>query len=157
MLPLDSTQHVLAQLARIDDAISKEFSLVSERMTWLVISESFIFAAFTSAVANYRPEHKMALSLLFLVWILPLVGFLFALLVYPAILAAHVAAFKLKTLREELEVKLPQELQITLISSKNKEHFLGNIPPYAIPPIIILMWVVLVIVLLVLSARGGFV
>ncbi len=34
---------VLTQLSRLDGAIEKEFTLVSDRMTWMMISESFIF------------------------------------------------------------------------------------------------------------------
>ena len=150
------TSHLLVQLQRLDGAIDKEFTLVSERMTWLVVSESFIFSAFAATVANYKPDHKMATALLFLLWALPFVGFLLAVLVYPAILAAHSAAFKLKNLRDTVDDRIPIDLKVAKISSKTNEHLIGNIPPYAIPPIFIIVWLVLIIVLLVISSRGSF-
>jgi hypothetical protein len=35
----------LVQLGRLGEAISKEYTLVSDRMTWLVISNSFMFGS----------------------------------------------------------------------------------------------------------------
>ena len=34
---------VLVQLQRLDGAIETEFTLISDRMTWTVVSEAFIF------------------------------------------------------------------------------------------------------------------
>jgi len=152
----EETSHLLAQLQRIDGAIDKEFTLISERMTWLVVSESFIFSAFAVTVINYKSDHKMATILLLLVWILPIVGFLLALLVYPAIIAAHSATFKLKNLRDGLDGRIPVDLKVEKISSKSGQHIIGNIPPYAIPPIFILVWLMFIVALLVLSSRGSF-
>jgi hypothetical protein len=76
---------LVAQLSRIGVAIDKELSLINERMTWLVVSESFMFSAFTVAVAN----QEKAVVLSALVYIVPLVGLLMPFLVYPGLLAAH--------------------------------------------------------------------
>ena len=43
----NETALLLTQLTRIGVAIDKELTLMSERMSWMVISESFIFSAFT--------------------------------------------------------------------------------------------------------------
>lgn len=48
----DETAHLLTQLVRLGAAIDKELTLMSERMTWLNLSESFSFSAFTVAVVN---------------------------------------------------------------------------------------------------------
>jgi hypothetical protein len=57
-------------------------------MSWLVISESFIFSVFATAIANYRPDHPVIGGLRFLAWVLPLVGMILTVTVYVAIVAA---------------------------------------------------------------------
>src|SRR5271169_4339167 len=84
----DETSQLQTQLTRIGFAIDKELTLISERMSWLVISESFIFSAFTAAVAN----RDKAAVLDVLAWLMSLLGIMLAVLVYPALLAAHFTA-----------------------------------------------------------------
>jgi hypothetical protein len=88
----EETSHLLTQLTRLGMAIDKELTLIGERMSWLNISESFIFSAFTVAVAN-REKTKV---LDIVACLMPLVGFLLALFVYPALLAADVTAKRLR-------------------------------------------------------------
>jgi hypothetical protein len=104
----DETAHLLTQLVRLGAAIDKELTLMSERMTWLNLSESFSFSAFTVAVVN----RDKALALELLACLMPIVGFLRALLVYPALLAAHSMARRLKETRHKLELMIPVKLQI---------------------------------------------
>src|SRR6516162_11841397 len=80
--------HVLAQIARLGEGLKAEFDLIAGRMSWLVIAESFIFSAFATAIANYRPDHPVIGGLRFLAWVLPFVGMILAVCVYAAILAA---------------------------------------------------------------------
>jgi hypothetical protein len=80
--------HVLSQIARLGEGLKAEFDLIAGRMSWLVISESFIFSAFATATASYRPDHPLVGVLRYLDWILPFVGMLLAASVYAAILAA---------------------------------------------------------------------
>jgi hypothetical protein len=37
--------HVLSQIARLGEGLKAEFDLITGRMSWLVIAESFIFSA----------------------------------------------------------------------------------------------------------------
>jgi hypothetical protein len=144
----DETTQVLAQLARIGLAIDKELTLISERMTWLVISESFIFSAFTLAVAN----HEKTVVLVALAYLMSLVGTLLAVLVYPALLAAHSAATRLKGERDRFEFKMPEALRVNLLAS-GREHFWGSVPAFAIPVMLILAWSVILIVLFLAPLR----
>ena len=66
--------YVLAQIARLGEGLKAEFDLIAVRMTWLVISASFIFSAFATAIPNYRPDHPAVGGLRFLTWVLPFVG-----------------------------------------------------------------------------------
>jgi hypothetical protein len=49
--------HVQPHIARLGEGRKAEFDLIAGRMSWLVISESFLFSAFATAIANYRPDH----------------------------------------------------------------------------------------------------
>ena len=60
-----------AQIARLVEVLKSEFDLIASRMTWLVVSESFIFSAFATAAASYRKDHPMALALWYLLAITP--------------------------------------------------------------------------------------
>jgi hypothetical protein len=42
----DDAAHLLTQLTRIGSAIDKELTLISERMTWLVVSNGLCFLRF---------------------------------------------------------------------------------------------------------------
>ncbi len=126
---------LLTQLTRIGSAIDKELTLINERMTWLVVSESFMFSAFTMAVAN----QEKAVVLNTLIYVMPVVGLLLALLVYPGLLAAHFTARVLKQERHEFELRLPGDLQVKLLAPA-RAHVLGSIPAFVIPVMLILVW-----------------
>lgn len=148
----DDTSHILTQLGRFDDAIKAEFDLIGLRMTWLVVSESFIFTAFSIAVSNYRQESSGIVLILpdalhYLIWALPILGMLMASLVYIAIIAAHSAIYRLKNQRDGMTERLPLHLMIRPISRGDIQHRLGNIPPWGIPPLLFLAWALALCVL----------
>jgi hypothetical protein len=144
----DETDHLLTQLTRIGIGIDKELTLIGERMSWLNISESFIFSAFTVAVAN----HEKTMVLEIVACLMPLVGFLLALFVYPALLAAHLTAKRLKAERHQFELKLPEDLQVKLLAPK-REHFLGSVPAFVIPGMLLLVWSVIIVALVFVPWR----
>ncbi|MBL8848958.1 MAG: hypothetical protein JNG89_04710 [Planctomycetaceae bacterium] len=139
---------ILSQLGRLDGAIEKEFTLVSDRMVWMVISESFIFGAFVTAVVNYR-KGDLSLVILSLIVALPIVGILIALFVLHAINAAHAAAGVLKQKRERLEMMFAGDLRVTLVSSKQDSHAAGNVPPKYLPWVFVITWLGLLTVAIV--------
>jgi hypothetical protein len=100
-----------------------------------VVSESFMFSAYTMAVAN----HDKAVVLNTLIFLLPLVGLLLALLVYPGLLAAHFTAKWLKEERHQFELRLPEGLQVKL-RAPPRAHVLGSVPAFVIPVTLILVW-----------------
>jgi hypothetical protein len=136
------TALLLTQLARIGVAIDKELTLMSERMSWLVISESFIFSAFTVAVAN----HEKSMVLVAFACLMPIVGFLMALLVYPGLLAAHTTAKSLKEERHHYELRLPEGLQVKL-RAPTRAHLLGSVPAFVIPVMLLLVWTITIVVM----------
>jgi hypothetical protein len=140
---------VLTQLSRLDGAIEKEFTLVSDRMTWMMISESFIFGTFTAAVVHFNPTHPLRYAVLSLLAMLPFLGISIAVLAFRAINAAHTAADRLKDRREQLEKVFSGQLNVELVSSKLDTHAVGNLPPKYLPPIMIATWIILLSVVVI--------
>lgn len=136
--------HVLTQLGCLGAAVDKELDLVNYRMMWIVVSESFIFSAFTTAAVNYVPERMFLKKVVsYLLVVMPLLGIFLAGIAIPAISAAHSAVRRLKEQRDALERRLPEHLRIRMISWKDRENWMGNLPPRFIPWAIILSWVTL--------------
>jgi hypothetical protein len=132
--------YVLSQIARLGEGVKAEFDLIAGRMTWLMISESFIFSAFATAIANYRPDHPVVGTLRYLVWVLPFVGMLLAVTVYVAIVAALSAIDTLKRQRDRMMAGLPVQLRIDLISAQSRQQWWGNLPAHVLPPTLFLVW-----------------
>lgn len=139
--PSDVPQ-VLSQIASLGAELRAEFDLISGRMSWLVVSESFIFSAFATSVANYRPDHGLVGILRYLAWVLPVVGIVLAASVYLAVIAAMRAIDGLKNQRDRMMKRLPLELQIDLISAQSRDQWWGNLPVYVIPPVLLLVWAI---------------
>jgi hypothetical protein len=140
--PFDPVEvpNALAQIARLGEGVKSEFDLIAGRMTWLVVSESFIFSAFATVLSNYRPDHPHALVFRYVVWVMPLTGIFLAASVYVAILAAHFALRSLKVQRDRMIEHLPKDLWIDLISTQSRIQWWGNVPTHFIPPVFILIW-----------------
>jgi hypothetical protein len=132
----------LSQIARLGEGLKAEFDLIAGRMSWLVISESFIFSAFATAVANYRSDHPAIGGLRFLAWVLPFVGMILAVCVYVAILAALSAIDSMKGQRDRMMANLPVQLRIDLISMRSRQQWWGNVPAHVLPPALFLVWAV---------------
>ena len=141
--------HVLSQIARLGEGLKAEFDLIAGRMSWLVIAESFIFSAFATVTASYRPDHPLAGVLRYLGWILPFIGMFMAACVYVAILAALSAVHTLKDQRDPMMAGLPSRLRIDLISAHSREQLWGNLPIHTIPPVLLLVWAVAYVFLLI--------
>lgn len=124
----NSSTVLLAQISRLDSAIEKEFSLVSDRMNWMLFSESAIFAAFSASVINYDHSKHLAFVIAALIFALPILGILIAGCLYLAILAAHTSSKKLKINRRILEASVREHLRVHLVHHSAKTHLDGNIP-----------------------------
>jgi len=136
------TSDLLTQLERLTEAIESEFDLISARIGWLVTSEAFIFTAYATTMANVIEKSQHVSTIIeYLAFALPLFGIILAILVALSVFAAHSAIEKLKKQRDLFLEQLPQALRIVLISSRDHEHILGNIPSQTIPWLIIIVWI----------------
>jgi hypothetical protein len=132
--------HGLIQFGRLADAARAELDLIGMRLTWLVVSESFLFSAFSASVPTFGSGRQLSGVLLYILWSMPLVGMLLAGGIYIAILAALSAGKHLIEQRDQLMERLPEHLRIGLISVQDREYWWGNMPPRIIPPLLFLLW-----------------
>lgn len=133
---------VQRQLTRLDGAIEKEFTLINDRMTWMVISESFIFGPFAIAITAYSSAPKDFINvILALVIMLPAIGVAIAFYAMQAIRAAHDAADDLKESRKLLENLYQGDLlRLNLIDVTYKQRERGTTPSRFLPLLIIFSW-----------------
>lgn len=110
-------------------------------MTWLVISQSFMFSAFATAIATWSQTSHYRDTLTYLVMSLPVLGVVVGALVALGLRAAHKMAAQIKNDRDQLIAMLPQKLHIRIVSSREYSHTMGNLPATYIPWALVLVWV----------------
>jgi hypothetical protein len=125
-------------LARYDDQIDIELNLISARMTWLVISQSFLFGTFVAG-ANIEPRaFGYAVQAL-----VSVVGLLSSVWVRTGIEAALRVVDRRKDERRPVLESLSAELVIALpaVHRADREHQDGNTPTRRIPTLLAIVWV----------------
>jgi hypothetical protein len=135
-------------LDRIDKQLEIELNLISARMSWLVISESFLFNAFVGAGGDYikPPGVGMAIQL-----VVAVMGFLIARFVNSAVSAALEVIDQRQVERGPMEQRLlvlmkaaDKAIALPSVSREDKRNQNGSIPAQRIPSLLMLGWVILV-------------
>jgi len=85
---------------------------------------------------------------------MPVLGAYLAIIVIPAIAAAHQAAYLLKTRRQRMESRLPESIRIDKIETTDIQHRMGNLPSNTVAWLIATLWIVLLCAAL-LRLRSG--
>jgi hypothetical protein len=137
--PVDTLKYALT---RYDQQIELELNLIGARMTWLAISQSFLFGAFVGG-GNLQP-YAFGAGVQALVSV---VGLLICVWVRTGVQAAlHVVDVR-KDQRQPVLEALSSELGIALpaVNRTDREHKGGNAPPRMIPTMLILAWAGLIL------------
>jgi hypothetical protein len=130
------------RLTRCDTQIQVEFDLIGHRMTWLMTSQSFLFAAF--AVCVTTPQPRLLLLTKWLQFILSVVGVISALAVDLAIIAAHSVVERLKPVRQKLEkAARSKHFEALGVEVESREHRWGNLPSRILPGVLVVAWLLL--------------
>jgi hypothetical protein len=130
----------------VREQIEHEDNLITQRLSWLVASQSFLFTAYAILV-NASQTSKLPILELKQVQVfhlIPMVGFVSGVLIYVSILAGILAMARLRThwARNACTVDcngLPP-IQSPLVS-----RFLGLITPALLPPGFTLIWLYLLL------------
>jgi len=133
----------MATLTRIDFAIRAEFDLISQRMMWLMTTESFLLTAYTLGYtqlgdADAHPNLHFVLS------IIPPVAISLSMMVWLSILGALGNVTSLTRHRHLYEIEFDQAMRVTALSSIYSRGLmrLRNLPPLIVPGVLAFVWLV---------------
>lgn len=139
-------------LRRLDTAIKNELDLIAQRIAWLVVSQTFLFSAFSTALsrvagsaapgtapgAGTTSSHTLHRFVL----VMPVLGMLVGLLVLWAVVASHHCIKSLREHLQSLEMQIPGDyhdnLAISQINSSRSR--IAGFLPFALPALFFLAW-----------------
>ena len=131
------------RLLRLDAHIRFEFELTAQRMTYLAITEYFLFSTFILALANSSSPnvHPLLIRVISMVtWF----GILLATIVLASVIGSISLTRKLRRERFILDGEIPQSALHPDVSHASWKIVLGHLPPVcvsaAFPGAWILIW-----------------
>ena len=119
------------QLLRLDAHIRFEFESTAQRMTYLAITESFLFSTFILALANSSSPNVHPL-LIRVISMVPFFGMLLATIVLASVIGSISLTRKLRRERFILEGDTPQSALHHELSHPSWEIVLGHLPPVCV-------------------------
>ena len=161
---------------KLTEQIDKEFELLSQRMTWLISGNAFLFTAYFIGL-NIKTSNTFIYTLVLGTQQLPIVvlhpaeklialasiivmGWYLCFASFVAMAAARQVVKEMKKIRSNFEVDILKELEfdfpITVPYRQGGGHDLGNIMHKHLPNVIALVWFVLLLIA-VSSVFGSFV
>jgi len=132
------------RLTRLDTEMRTAFDVLNQRITWLMISHSSLFAAFVSLLD--KPPSIITRSL---IWIVPCLGVVSALLVSIAAVAKDSIIRSIKGMRSRVENEAASHGYEPL-EGKGWAHSAIYLPSSVLPWLLLALW----IVILVLNCRA---
>lgn len=139
----------LERLKRLDEQIHIEYDLMGQRMSWVVISQSFLFSAI-ALTANSSVDISMRKVIELLRLLVPFVGILSCLFSMAAILAARSVINRLKSLRNSLEDSLNLQngedgFDKLGVRQTEWQHSFGYFPTSFLPFTLICVWLIILV------------
>ena len=138
---------LIAKLNMIDAEIRHEDDLIGQRMTWLVISQSFLFGTFAALVGlKGGVVSGAAGAVRLLLLLVPLVGVLLPVFLLVAMSAAFYAIAQWRVERNRL-CETPEGLQLDWPHVKHRRlvTVLGQSLPFAVSIGFVLAWLAILI------------
>jgi len=155
-----------ATLAIIEPMIAHEFAQIGNRMTWLTISQSFLFAAYATVATDPSRMQVTSITLTtkMLLLLIPFVGLVFSAVVAFSVYAAKSVLEKLIAVRGEMILQINKctsendaAFLLPLVGGKRQRNpgelswtvFLGDLPVFVLPWAMVVMWLAAVAVRLI--------
>lgn len=138
----------------IEVLISKEWNLINSRMTWLLVSETFLVASYATLINDFEPKYLSILNRLFVM--LPVIGILISVIAFVSILSADFVLFYLLREKDQIIEAFNQivgnKIKMPLMGSKEGRLpglkwtlCFGSLPNWSLPIIIFLFWLFLLL------------
>ena len=143
--PLDDDA-LIARLNMIAEEIRHEDNLIGQRMTWLVISQSFFFGTFVTLAGEGTVVKGESAAVRLLLFLIPLVGVFLPLLVLVAMGAAHYAISQWRAERDRIfELLDARQLHWPRLRKWKLVSRLGQLLPIAASIGFMLAWFLILI------------
>ena len=126
--------------------IRHEHDLIGQRMTWLVISQSFLFGTFATLIGQRSSAGTAGGMLRLLLILTPLVGVLLPVVVLMAVGAATYAISQWRAERDRIS-EMPEAKQLEWPHLKHSRllTLLGQLLPFAVTIGFLVAWVVILV------------
>lgn len=130
------------RLTRLDSQLKIEYELIGQRVSWLLVSNSFLFGAFVVGLNNVNPNTNVQKLIHVLILAIPVIGLTSSVLVALAVRAAHEVISDLKAVRDRVEEEAYRAFSYERlgVQSKSWPHVVGNWPPTLLPPLFAIVW-----------------
>ena len=137
---------LIARLNMIAAQIMHEDNLIGARMSWLVISQSFLFGTFVALVGQKGVVGPAAGAVKLLLLLVPLVGVLLPVFLLLAMCAAFYAISHWRAERDRI-CEMPEAKQLDWPGLKHRSRVtvLGQLLPFAVSLGFALAWIVVLI------------
>jgi hypothetical protein len=129
----------------IRSQIEHEDNLNSQRLSWFVASQSFLFTAYAIVLSNLSPG-KLPLierQLNGLVLVIPIVALLTCMLIFATIVAGAIAMSNLRRMYSSHERSAADTLPP--VQGYRLTQLCGQAGPLGLPPVFIIVWLVLLV------------
>src|SRR5213593_3267465 len=137
---------LITKLNMIDAQIQHEDDLIGQRMSWLVISQSFLFGTLATLIGQRDLADSAAGAVRLLLVLIPLVGGLLSVLVLAAVGAANYAMWQWRVALDRI-CALPEARQLDWprLRYRRRMTVLGDLLPIAVSGGFFLAWAVILI------------
>ena len=123
-----------------------EDMLITNRLNWLITSQSFLFAAYATLFRNGGAQQVTGQEIPLLVRLIPLIGICGGILIYPALLAGAVALMhNRRLLRMHLSSVLSRDPHFPQVQGPRPMAWLALLAPLLLPLALVGAWVLLLV------------
>jgi hypothetical protein len=126
----------------VREQIEHEDNLITQRLSWLVASQSFLFTAF-AILLNAPPQGKLPAfdaKQAQIFQLIPLVGLLSDLLIYVSIVAGVIATSKLRAHWLAVRRGDADDRQLPAIQGPRLSQLMGLVAPLLLPLVFLVIW-----------------
>jgi hypothetical protein len=129
----------------IRSQIEHEDNLNSQRLSWFVASQSFLFTAYAIVLSNLQPGKTPSIEQQqrLLVILIPLVAILTSALIFATIVAGAIAMVNLRKMYKSHEGSSAGGLPP--VQGYRLTQLFGQAGPLGLPPVFIVVWLVLLV------------
>jgi hypothetical protein len=125
--------------------VEHEDNLISQRLSWFITAQSFLFTAYAITISNIDNVHSPAISqkMRLLLVLIPLASMLSCVLIYVTIIAGLIAIADLRRLYKSFTGTAPTHLPP--VQGYRRTQVMGLAAPMGVPLVFLAVWLLLLV------------